>query len=187
MAQKYIEDDFVMTRTEPNNFTPNGVVCKFVDYETIDKVLLRTINGIDEFIVEKGQFVPIPLPPSILEKNGWEHKDDIYFKEFPHRKLVIMDENAYIINECCSMFLCPAKFVPQLQHLLFGLGLNHKMEVWVWMQCFKFVNIASMQNQLKQIYFIARFGNGRYVSMKVVTEILKTILNKFITPSDINK
>lgn len=47
MAQKYIEDDFVMTRTEPNNFTPNGVVCKFVDYETIDKVLLRTINGID--------------------------------------------------------------------------------------------------------------------------------------------
>lgn len=57
MAQKYIEDDFVMTRTEPNNFTPNGVVCKFVDYETIDKVLLRTINGIDGFIVEKGQFV----------------------------------------------------------------------------------------------------------------------------------
>lgn len=121
--------DFVMTRTEPNNFIPNGVVCKFVDYETIDKVLLRTINGIDGFIVEKGQFVPIPLTPSILEKNGWEHKDDIYFKEFPHRKLVIMDENAYIINECCSMFLCPAKFVPQLQHLLFGLGLNHKMEV----------------------------------------------------------
>lgn len=73
--------------------------------------------------------VPIPLTSSILEKNGWEHKDDIYFKEFPHRKLVIMDENAYIINECCSMFLCPAKFVPQLQHLLFSLGLNSEMEV----------------------------------------------------------
>lgn len=42
MTQKYIKDDLVMTRTEPNNFTPNGVVCKFVDYETIDKVLLRT-------------------------------------------------------------------------------------------------------------------------------------------------
>lgn len=65
MTQKYIEDDLVMTRTEPNNFTPNGVVCKFVDYETIDKVLLRTINGIDGFIVEKGQFVPVPLTPSI--------------------------------------------------------------------------------------------------------------------------
>lgn len=44
-----------------------------------------------------------------------------------------------------------------------------------------------MQNQLKQIYFIVRFGNGRYVSMKVVTEIQKTILNKFVTPSGINK
>jgi hypothetical protein len=53
------------------------------------------------------------------------------------------------------------------------------------MQCIKFVNTASMQNQLKQIYFIVRFGNGRYVSMKVVTEIQKTILNKFITPSGI--
>ena len=129
MAQKYIEDDLVMTRTEPNNFTPNGVVCKFVDYVAIDKVLIRTINGIDRFIVKKRQIVPIPLTSSILEKNGWEHKDDIYFKEFPHRKLVIMDENAYIINECCSMFLCPAKFVPQLQHLLFGLGLHLEIEV----------------------------------------------------------
>ena len=72
---------------------------------------------------------PIPLTPEILEKNGWEHKYDIYFKEFPHRILAIMDENAYIINECCSMFLCPAKFVPQLQHLLFGLGLNLEIEV----------------------------------------------------------
>lgn len=78
---------------------------------------------------DKDNIVPIPLTPEILEKNGWEHKDDIYFKEFPHRKLVIMGENAYIINECCSMFLCPAKFVPQLQHLLFGLGINHEMEV----------------------------------------------------------
>ena len=33
-----------------------------------------------------------------------------------------------------------------------------------------------MQNQLKQIYFIVRFGNRRYVSMKDVMEIQKTIL-----------
>ena len=30
MTQKYIKDDLVMTRTEPNNFTPNGGVCEFV-------------------------------------------------------------------------------------------------------------------------------------------------------------
>lgn len=128
MAQKYIEGDLVRIKTEPNNITPNGVVYKFVDYVAIDKVLIRTINGIDR-LVGKGRIVPITLTPSILEKNGWEHKDDVYFKEFPHRKLVIMEENAYIINECCSMFLSPVKVVPQIQHLLFGLGLNSEMEV----------------------------------------------------------
>ena len=41
----------------------------------------------------------IPITPEILEKNGWEHKDDIYFKDYPQRKLVIYDDKAYIINE----------------------------------------------------------------------------------------
>ena len=84
--------------------------------ETLQEVNVNVIEG-------------IPLTTAILEKNGWEHKDDVYFKEYPYRKLVIMDENAYIINECCSMFLSPVKFVPQLQHLLFGLELNSEMEV----------------------------------------------------------
>ena len=72
---------------------------------------------------------PIPLSTEILEKNGWEHNDDVYFKEYPHRKLVVMDGNAYIINNSCSLFLCKVEFVHQLQHLLFGLGLNSEMEV----------------------------------------------------------
>ena len=106
-------------------------IVEVIGTENENEALLYQIkfpNGEIQY-ADKDNIVPIPLTPEILEKNGWEHKDDIYFKEFPHRKLVIMDENAYIINECCSMFLCPAKFVPQLQHLLFGLGLNHKMEV----------------------------------------------------------
>lgn len=71
----------------------------------------------------------IPLTTAILEKNGWEHKDDVYFKDYPQRKLVIYDDKAYIINESCSLFLCKVEFVHQLQHLLFGLGLNSEMEV----------------------------------------------------------
>lgn len=71
----------------------------------------------------------IPLTTEILDKNGWEHKDDVYFKDYPQRKLVIIDGEAYIINESCSLFLCKVEFVHQLQHLLFGLGLNSEMEV----------------------------------------------------------
>ena len=85
----------------------------------------------DEFLQEVNVNVieSIPLTTAILEKNGWEHKDDVYFKDYPQRKLVIYDDKAYIINESCSLFLCKVEFVHQLQHLLFGLGLNSEMEV----------------------------------------------------------
>lgn len=146
---EYIPGDLVMTNGVPLGTSKNVVyrvtssdpskILKLDDGTVLKGVVcLENIEGAE--FGEKGylsgdccawvkDIVPIPLTPEILEKNGWEHKDDIYFKEFPHRKLVIMDENAYIINECCSMFLCPAKFVLQLQHLLFGLGLNSEMEV----------------------------------------------------------
>lgn len=83
--------------------------------ETLQEVNVNVIEG-------------IPLTTAILEKNGWEHKDDVYFKDCPQRKLVIYDDKAYIINESCSLFLCKVEFVHQLQHLLFGLGLNSEME-----------------------------------------------------------
>ena len=78
-----------------------------------------------------GEIEPIPLTPEILEKNGWEHQDDVYFKEYSHRKLVVIDEKACIINESCSLFLCKVEFVHQLQHLLFGLGVNEEMNLEV--------------------------------------------------------
>ena len=84
--------------------------------ETLQEVNVNVIEG-------------IPLTTAILEKNGWEHKDDVYFKDYPQRKLVIYDDKAYIINEICSLFLCKVEFVHQLQHLLFCLGLNSEMEV----------------------------------------------------------
>lgn len=61
--------------------------------------------------------------------NEWEHEDDVYFKEYSLQKLVVMDKNAYIINESYSLFLCKVEYVHEFQHLLFGLGINHKMEV----------------------------------------------------------
>ena len=79
MTHGYIEGDLVRIKTEPNNITPNEVVYKFVDYVSIDNGLLKTINGIDR-LVGKDRIAPIPLTPSILEKNGWEHNEYIYFK-----------------------------------------------------------------------------------------------------------
>ena len=72
---------------------------------------------------------PIPLTTNILQKNEWKNNDDVYFKEYSHRKLVIIDRNAYIINESYSLFLCKVEFVHELQHLLFGLKINSEIEV----------------------------------------------------------
>lgn len=79
---------------------------------------------------------PIPLTPEILEKSGWKHKKE--FGEYwfiPRNKdyeLLALDkvgeEWAIYIEENCSNFEY-IKFVHQLQHLLFGLGIKNEMEV----------------------------------------------------------
>lgn len=116
MAQEYIKDDIVIydnkIHTIMNALGVNNYELSYIEHP-----------------VHQLELSGVPLTHEILEKNGWEHKDDVYFKDYPQRKLVIYDDKAYIINESCSLFLCKVKFIHQLQHLLFGLGINHKMEV----------------------------------------------------------
>lgn len=129
MDKLYISGDLVMTKTKTNNFIPNGVVCKFVDYVAIDKVLIRTINGIDEFIVGKGQIVPIPLTPSILEKNGWEKLYKKFFEKYVNDIRLTIEFSEYIYVAINRIFIMKIHSIHELQHFLFGLGLNSEMEV----------------------------------------------------------
>ena len=79
---------------------------------------------------------PIPLTPEILEKNGWKHKKEFGEYWFVPRnedfELLALDkvgeEWTIYIEENSSNFE-NIKFAHQLQHLLFGLGLNSEMEV----------------------------------------------------------
>lgn len=123
MAQKYIVGDLIKYKfgslefiVEITNTSKYGYCFKGVS-DDISGTLCK------EFAKD------IPLTTEILDKNGWEHLHDVYFKDYPQRKLVISDGEACIINESCSLFLCKVEFVHQLQHLLYSLGLNHEMEV----------------------------------------------------------
>lgn len=91
---------------------------------------------------------PIPLTPEILEKNGWKKevmsrgvknshcvytKPDI--KEYGYFPIYIekgigdeFDVYPFTGNNDCKQ-IAYIKYVHQLQHLLFGLGINHEMEV----------------------------------------------------------
>lgn len=105
------------------------IICSVYPFNIDYSYDLKVIDGQSLGKICQNDIMHVHIWEDFLKKNGWEHKDDIYIKEFPHRKLVVMDKNVYVINESCSMFLCPAEFVPQIQHLLFGLGLNSEMEV----------------------------------------------------------
>ena len=78
---------------------------------------------------------PIPLTPEILEKNGW--KDDGYdwYRLSIKRAYLYMTKDITTLDEflvCVGIDrhnLNSIKYVHQLQHLLFGLGLNSEMEV----------------------------------------------------------
>lgn len=91
---------------------------------------------------------PIPLTPEILEKNGWKEevmsrgvknshlvytKPDI--EEYGYFPIYIekgigdeFDVYPFTCNNVCTQ-IAYIKYVHQLQHLLFGLGINSEMEV----------------------------------------------------------
>ena len=75
---------------------------------------------------------PIPLTPEILLKNGWMLYHLYYwFVEKECLKLRLLEFDNYSWNACIGdnvirINMCS---VSDLQHLLFGLGLNSEMEV----------------------------------------------------------
>lgn len=74
---------------------------------------------------------PIPLTPEILEKNGWKKNKDGYFNDSYHIRLCESSTNyvAYKVVNNSIVWLRAVENVSDLQHLLFGLGLNSEIEV----------------------------------------------------------
>lgn len=92
--------------------------------------------------------VPIPITPEILEKNGWvkevmsrgvKNRHWVYTKpdieEYGYFPIYIekgigdeFDVYPFTDNNVCTQ-IAYIKYVHELQHLLFGLGINHEMEV----------------------------------------------------------
>lgn len=97
-------------------------------------------EGLVYCLVDIEEIKPIPLTTGILEKNGWEftgHKLDyggflldIYSKRYilPYLYYYYATKD-FSVSICGEEALPDMKYVHQLQHLLFGLGLNSEMEV----------------------------------------------------------
>ena len=70
-----------------------------------------------------GEIEPVPLTPEILEKNGWEWDEQDF-------RLGTLDlfpvENYFVLDGFCNKKL---KYVHQLQHMLFGLGIDSEIKI----------------------------------------------------------
>lgn len=142
MAQKYIIGDLVKYKVGGLEFIAE--ITNTSKYGYCFKAVSDDISGTlcKEFAKD------IPLTTEILEKNGWvkevmsrgvSNSHRVYTKpdieEYGYFPIYIekgigdeFDVYPFTNNHVCTQ-IAYIKYVHQLQHLLFGLGLNSEMEV----------------------------------------------------------
>lgn len=144
---EYIPGDLVKFAT--NTYTIANFEENFL-HNKICYALIST-NSTKTALVADRDILPIPLTTDILEKNGWvkevmsrgiKNSHWVYTKpdieEYGYFPIYIekgigdeFDVYPFTDNNVCKQ-IAYIKYVHELQHLLFGLGINHKMEVQVW-------------------------------------------------------
>ena len=140
MTQEYIVNDIVMY--------DNKIMVVKEPRDGIHFDLSCHKEGLVYCFVSVGDIKPVRLTEEILEKNGWKKevmsrgvknshwvytKSDIEeYGYFPiHIEKGIgkeFDVYPFTGNNVCTQ-IAYIKYVHQLQHLLFGLNINHEMEV----------------------------------------------------------
>ena len=118
------------------HYIPKTTIKKYVKVyvcSTNNALSLEDMDGnLYDYI---GVLYPIPLTSEILEKNGW--KDDGYdwYRLPTKRAYLYITKDITTLGEflvCVGLDrhnLASINFVHQLQHILFSLNINHKMEV----------------------------------------------------------
>lgn len=127
MAQKYIIGDLVF------HYLPKSTLKKYVKVyvcSTNNVLSLEDMSGnLYDYI---GELYPIPLTPEILEKNGWKLCHGFYCSPNEEGTEVgLSSQTGYVWNAYLGRQPLRSNInsVSDLQHLLFGLGLNSEMEV----------------------------------------------------------
>lgn len=141
---EYIPGDLVKFAT--NTYTIVNFEENFL-HNKICYALISTNSTKTAFVADR-DILPIPLTPEILEKNGWKKeamsrgiriRNLVYTKpdieEYGYFPIYIekgigdeFDVYPFTDNNVCKQ-IAYIKYVHQLQHLLFSLGLNSEMEV----------------------------------------------------------
>lgn len=119
------------------HYIPKTTIKKYIKVfvcSTNNALSLEDMNGkLYDYI---GELYPIPVTPKILEKNGWKKDEESSFKTQLYYKkkfgvrtifVIVREEDSIVMYD--SAYLKIIQYIHELQHLLFGLGINHEMEV----------------------------------------------------------
>lgn len=131
MDIEYIPGDLVMVKESALRFAKDktfkvisSLISGFV------KVVMLNDSNIT-YTISNNAIRPTPLTSEILEKNGWRSINGKYALKIKNANYVVLEfteDGIYTyINENTMLFTI--KYIHELQHLLFGLGLNSEMEV----------------------------------------------------------
>ena len=124
MEQEYIKGDIVMY---------DNKIYTIMDALGINNYELSYI----EHPVHQLELSGVPLTPEILKKNEWRKTKEsfktqsYYKKNFGVNVMTIITINGYFRVVYNITHIRYIQYVHELQHLLFGLGLNSEMEVQV--------------------------------------------------------
>ena len=128
---EYIPGDLVMVKKSALQFAKDKI---FKVISSLSGGFLKVVMLNDSsttYSISNNAIRPIPLTPEILEKNGWKSINGKYALKIKNANYVVLEfteDGIYTyINENTMLFTI--KYIHELQHLLFGLGLNSEMEV----------------------------------------------------------
>lgn len=126
---EYIPGDLVMVKESALQFAKDKI---FKVISSLSGGFLKVVMLNDSsttYSISNNAIRPIPLTPEILKKNGGRnYMRNSLRKNVNNIRLTIeLSENIYVaINR---IFIMEIHYIHELQHLLFGLGINHEMEV----------------------------------------------------------
>ena len=127
MDKLYIPGDLVF------HYIPKTTIKKYVKVYICSTNNALSLEDMDGHLYDYiGVLYPIPLTPEILEKNGWKLSHGFYWSPNEEGAGVgLSSQTGYVWNAYMGRY--PLRnginSVSDLQHLLFGLGLNNEMEV----------------------------------------------------------
>ena len=127
MDELYIPGDLVF------HYIPKTTIKKYVKVYVCSTNNVLSLEDMDGNLYDYiGVLYPIPLTPDILEKNGWKLSHGFYWS--PNEEgagIGLSSETGYVWDAYLGRQPLRSNInsVSDLQHLLFGLGLNLEMEV----------------------------------------------------------